>query len=189
MLWTSKDFITENFEPNYVYKVQVEINGEMQEWKFYTKFTPYYSTRRQVKSDYRNSLKGAPDPHIDVLIYENSKYAYEIASEEIKSQIDKGTIPTVVERYVRVKTQVDLIQDLLIANSMQAGMSEKMLGDFKITYEIKTPDLESILPLLEDKLMKLEQALGGVSVARSAVRAGSNPYPYAGRASFRGAGE
>ncbi|MCX7610394.1 MAG: hypothetical protein N2043_02250 [Ignavibacterium sp.] len=169
---------------NYEYRFVLTIGSETQEFVFYTKLNPFYTTKKRVKQTLPFVFKEIPESYLDLLIYENSKLAYEIANEDLKSELDKENVPSIIERYTRLKTQVDIITDIAIDYGLKTGSAEKILGDFKISYEVKTPDLEKLLKRLERELEYLERAITNKIIALTATRAGAIEYPFSGRADF-----
>lgn len=164
---------------NQIYHIELEINGStVEQVSFVSQYNPLFSTIRIVRSDFKTLLSTYNDQEIYEHIFSNSVLALETANPEI----DETDIPYYVKQYVRYKTEYDIIFDLLITMSSKSGAQSKSLGDFSIDRTYRTPELEKILRLLENRLATWEAQLVGMKASPTgAIRAGGSEYPLTGR--------
>lgn len=167
---------------NQLYTVKFTLDGEEKTFSFTSRYSPLYSTVKILRNDFPDLLGDIKDDALHFLIWQSSLLAQEIAGEE--NFVD-GKPNFAVKQYVRYKSEYDTVRNILIAISSKSGAEEKHLGEFKITKEVKTPDLEAILKALKEELKKWEAALGNVLQNRGATRAGANfEYPLNSRVTF-----
>jgi hypothetical protein len=168
---------------NQKYTFSFVVDGVECVYSFTSRYSPLYSTIKVIRSDYWELLEELTDELVLFHIWQNSQLVREIADVELNFPDDKPNYA--VKQYVRYKTEYDLVRALLITISTKAGAQEKHLGEFKITNEYKTPELEEILKRLKELVDEWEKALGVVVAPRGAVKAGRNfPFPLNGRVSF-----
>jgi hypothetical protein len=167
---------------NQRYTITFSLQGETQTFSFTSRYSPLYSTVKILRNDFPDLFEGFTDDALHFAIWQASILAQQIALED---QFTDGKPSFAVKQYVRYKSEHDLIRSILISLGAQAGIAEKHLGEFKITKEMKTPELEKILAALKEEIRKWENAMGSVIRNRGAVRAGqSAPYPLNARVSF-----
>lgn len=168
----------ERLLPNQEYHLSLSVKNEpLKSVTFTSRYSPAYSTVRIIRSDFRTLFQDYTDIEIYQLIHMNSTLANEIASTEIGAEI-----PFYAKQYVRYKTELDMVTDLMIQLSSQSGSKDKSLGELRIANQYSAPKLDGIMKLLERRLMTWEVQLAGVqSSPSSAVRAGDSEFPLNGR--------
>lgn len=168
----------ERLLPNQEYHLSLSIKGEtLQDVQFTSRYTPLYSTVKIIRSDFRTLFADYTDHEIYQSIHMNSLLANELAGEDLSADT-----PFYAKQYVRYKTEMDIITEVMVKVTSQSGSQEKSLGEFRIATDFKAPKLDGILKLLQTRLMAWEIQLTGATVdAGSSVRAGASEYPLRGR--------
>lgn len=173
---------TQRLLGNQKYTVSFALNGESTSFTFTSRYSPLYSTVKIIRSDFPDLFSEISDDTINFLIWQNSLLATEVGDAE---NIVDGVPNYAIKQYVRFKTEYNIVRNVLIAIGAEAGSTEKHLGEFKITKEVKTPELKAILDALKAELKEWETASGKVLQNRGATRALTNaPFPLNERVSF-----
>jgi hypothetical protein len=160
---------------NQLYTATLNLNGETTIVTFTSKYSPLYSTAQLIRGDFRVLFSTYSDDDINRLIYLNSTLAIAIANPVLDLTKD---IPFYVKQYVRFKTELDLMTDIIFTLSTYGGSEEKLLGDMKITKEVKTKDLDKLLKRLIAQLAVWEIQLTGMhGTPTGAVRAKNTAFP------------
>lgn len=167
---------------NQLYTVTFKLGGEEKTFSFTSRFSPLYSTVKVLRNDFPQLFADISDNTLHFLIWQSSQMGEEIGNEE---EYADGKPSFAMKQYVRYKTEYEAVRNILIANSMHAGATEKRLGEFSINMEVKTPEIEAILKSLKEDLKKWEAAIGNVLQNRGAIRANDQyPYPLNARVNF-----
>jgi hypothetical protein len=164
---------------NQLYTATLNLNGQTTIVTFTSKYNPLYSTLQLVRGDFRTLFSRFSDDDINRSIYLNSVLAIAIANPVLDLTKD---IPFYVKQYVRFKTELDLMTDIIFTLSTYGGSEEKLLGDMKIMKEVKSKDLDKLLKRLEAHLAVWEIQLTGIKgTPTGAVRAGGTVFPLTAR--------
>lgn len=167
---------------NQLYQVSFQLDGVSKQFSFTSRYSPLYTTIKILRNDFRDLFENIKDNTLNFQIWQTSLLANEIANED---SFLNGKPNFAVKQYVRFKTEYDVVRNILIAVSSKAGSEDKKLGEFSITREFKTPDIEAILKDLGAELKKWESAISDPLQNRGAVRANTNfPFSLASRVSF-----
>ena len=167
---------------NQLYTVTFSLNGESHQFSFTSRYDPLYSTVKILRSDFPDLFSEISDDALNFIIWQTSQLAQELADEQ---NFTDGKPSYAVRQYTRIKSEYDVVRNILIAISTKAGSEDKQLGEFKITKEYKTPKLKDILDTLAAELAHWEAAMGKVLQSRGAIRAGRDyEYPLNPRVSF-----
>jgi hypothetical protein len=167
---------------NQLYTVTFTLDGEEKTFSFTSRYSPLYSTVKVLRNDYPSLFADISDNTLHFQIWLASQMGEELGNEE---EYADGKPSFAMKQYVRYKSEYEIVKNILIANSMHAGATEKRLGEFSINSEVKTPEIEAILKALKDELKKWEGAIGNVLQNRGAIRANDQyPYPLNPRVGF-----
>lgn len=159
---------------NQLYTIRLQVNGEIHEISFTSKYSPLFSSVRLIRSDYKELLASYTNDEINRKIHDNSKLAIEIADPPF----ELDAVPFYAKQYVRYKTILDLAKDLFLNLSTKSGTEDKQLSDMRIMKQVQAPYLKDVMNILENQVAAWEAQLGGLRAApRGAVRAGANTYP------------
>jgi hypothetical protein len=160
---------------NQIYTVRLVLKNQEFETSFTSKYNPLYSNVRIIRGDYKELFAGHSDDEINMLIYQNSLNAIELANPAIDPT---DTIPTYVKQYVRYKTELDLITDIAMTQSVNVGEDAKTLDNMTIQKTRYAPNIAAMLKVAKERLAAWESLLYGM-VARptGAVRAGGTDFP------------
>lgn len=184
------------------YRIHIKINDKDIDWQFVTKFTPMFCTVKKIQEDIGEFIQGFTDEYIMSIIHRNS---WEIinrinealeddeASEDIliedtivpDTETNEYTSPhRIVSKWVRIKTEIDLIYARYYGISYNYGSVTKTIGDITIEKSTKLPYIDELLKRLNDELEDAEEAIfGGVNFIGTAVK-GSVNYQYSERGTF-----
>lgn len=166
---------------NQQYTATLVIGDFQHELSFTSKYSPLFSTVRIIRGDYRELFKSIPDNQINLLIRDNSILAMDIAAIEFTVEDE---IPYFAKQYVRYKTELDLLSDLMLVASSTTGLTEKKLADFSFSQEKGNVFLQDTMKVANLRLASWEAQLTGGAGAASigAVRAGAaSAFPLTGR--------
>lgn len=168
--------------PNQLYTVRFSLKAETKEFSFTSRYSPLYSTVKIIRNDFPDLLEGVPDDRINFSIWQASLLANELANTD---NITDTTFTYAVKQYVRYKTEYDLVRNLVMSLGMKAGVTDKTLGELRISKEVQTPELEEMLTKLNTEIRKWESAMSDAIQSRGAIRSGTDyPYPLNARVSF-----
>lgn len=176
-------------ELNQLYTVTLTIKGQEKIVSFTSRYSPLFSSVRQVRSDFRDLFSTYSDDDINRLIHDNSKMAIELTSQSTTTTaIDPDSedgVPYAAKQYVRYKTELDLATDLFLTLTTKSGQEDKQLADMRIMKQVQLPYIDGILKVLQQRMASWEaQVIGMRAAPTSAVRAGGTTYPLNGRVSF-----
>lgn len=157
-------------KPNQQYSVVFNVKGEETQLTFASEYSPLFSTAKIVRNDFKKLLTIYSDDEINRFIHDNSKLALEMANPTFT----EDEVPYYAKQYVRYKTELDLMTDVLFTLSTEGGAHEKLLGDMKVMKEVRAPYIESMIKLLQQRLLPWEIQLGGLRASpQSGVRSGA----------------
>lgn len=149
--------------------------GEDYIFSFTTKPEKYFTTVKMVRINLGAAAAKVTDEEIQLLIYENSLWAFEnhgpLTGGQTGSGFDVDDPPIYVKEYVLCKTKLDVMNTILMGTD--APTAEK-IGDVEFRYGAKLTDrFKSKMEELEDCVKDNEELIlnGGVSGSmRVAVR-------------------
>ncbi len=184
------------------YRIHIKINDKDIDWQFVTKLTPMFSTVKKIQEDIGEFIQGFTEEYIISVIHRNS---WEIinrinealedddASENMSiedpinpdSETNEYVSPNrIVSKWVRIKTEIDLIYARYYGISYNYGSVTKTIGDITIEKSTKLPYIDELLKRLNEELETTEEAIfGGINFIGSAVK-GSINYQYSERGTF-----
>lgn len=183
---------------NQRYTIRFSLSGETKTWTFTSRYNPLYSSVKVLRNDFPELFEEIKDDVLNFHIWQASDLAVQLVGgvmmgEQITT-IDTSSDAFVngkpgfaIKQFVRYKAEYDIVRNILLTLSSKAGSEEKQLGQFTVTQEFKTPDIEAILKELGAELKKWEGAMGYTLQNRGAVRAKSGTsgvYPLNKRVSF-----
>lgn len=189
---------TNNYSPNAVFKkygqdrklknnttfnISISLNSSPIEWSFSSKYSPSYATVQSVRNDCGDILSGVTDYQIALCIYKNSKEADEnIEANEI--EVTSG-IPSSIKKWVRYKTDLDLINAVYLSLCGSSGTVNRELGIIKVQKVVELPVLKTMMEYFKEKLDVYDSSISPTtSTPSSFSRAGNIAYPLTGRNSF-----
>lgn len=184
------------------YKIHLKINDKDIDWQFVTKFTPMFSTIKKIKEDIGEFIQGFTDEYILSVIHKNSWEIVNRINEALEDDtasenmtIEDSITPDVntneyvspnrtVSKWVKIKTEIDLIYARYYGISYNYGSVTKTIGDITIEKSTKLPYIDELLKRLNKDLESAEEAIfGGMNFIGSAVK-GSVNYQYSERGTF-----
>ena len=170
---------------NNKYGVNIVIDSEPIKWNFVSKLNPLFCTSRKIIEDIGEFIEGFTDEYINSMLYNNSVEVIELidelanqsdAVENVTYEKDNDGIYTTsysaVKKWVRYKTEIDLIYARYYGISYRYGTIEKSIGnDITIRKDTKLPYLDNLLDRLNDLFDSADQAIRGYNNAQSIVKA------------------
>lgn len=184
------------------YKIHIKINDKDIDWQFVTRFTPMFCTVKKNQEDIGEFIQGFTEEYILSVIHRNS---WEIvnrinealeddeASEGMSIEDTITADPTtneyispnrIISKWVKIKTEIDLIYARYYGISYNYGSVKKEIGDISIEKSTKLPYIDELLKRLKEELEDAEEAIfGGINFIGSAVK-GSTNYQYSERGTF-----
>lgn len=188
---------------NNKYKIHIRINDEDIDWQFSTKLTPMFSTVKKILEGIGEFIQGFTEEYIMSVIHENSWEIINKINEALEEGdasedliVENAIAPDgeteeyvsphrLVSKWVRLKTQIDLIYARYYGISYHYGSVTKTIGDITIEKSTKLPYIDELLKRLKDDLEDTEEEIfgGGVNFIGSAVK-GSINYQYNERGTF-----
>jgi len=112
---------------------------------FKTKISPFYSTVKLIRN-LGSLIEKVTDEQIELLIYENSEWAFSNANPSFLI----GSPTQAAKDYVTCKTKLDLLEDLYTKGG---SIQSKSLADLKISYG------PALTRIVEGKIKKLEDCV------------------------------
>lgn len=183
------------------YSIHIKLNNKDIDWSFTTKLTPMFSTVKKIKEDIGEFIQGFTEEYIMSVIHRNSweivnriNEALEDSASSEGMSIEDSIAPNseeeynspnrIVSKWVKVKTQIDLIYARYYGISYNYGSVTKSIGDISIEKTTKLPYIDELLKRLNKELENTEEAIfGGINFIGSAVK-GSINYQYSERGTF-----
>ena len=184
------------------YKIHIKINDKDIDWQFVTVFTPIFSTVKKIKEDIGEFIQGFTEEYILSVIHKNSWEIVNRINEALEDdeasegmliedpiiadpETNKYISPNrIVSKWVKLKTEIDLIYARYYGISYNYGSVKKEIGDISIEKSTKLPYIDELLKRLKDELDDAEEAIfGGINFIGSAVK-GSINYQYSERGTF-----
>lgn len=184
------------------YKIHVKIKGQDIDWQFTTKLTPLFCTAQKIREDIGEFIQGFTDEYILSMIHRNSWEIVNRINEALEDDtasenmvIEDSISPNPetneyespnrsVSKWVRIKTEIDLIYARYYGISYNYGSVKKAIGDISIEKSTKLPYIDELLKRLNKDLAATEEAIfGGINFIGSAVK-GSVNYQYSERGTF-----
>lgn len=166
---------------NQRYNVSFSLRGQQRDFTFTSRYSPLFSSVKVLRNDFAELFQGISDDRLNFFIWQSSQLAVELMTEVGG---DTDTVTFAMKQYARYKSEHDIIRAILIAYGSAAGMHEKFLGEFKISKEIKTPEIEAILAGLKEEIRRWETSMDISPRVGGAVRAGATVFPLNARVSF-----
>jgi hypothetical protein len=161
-----------------------------------------FCTVKKIQEDIGEFIQGFTDEYIMSIIHRNSwgiinrineALEDDEASEDIliedtivpDAETNEYTSPhRIVSKWVRIKTEIDLIYARYYGIAYNYGSVTKTIGDITIEKLTKLPYIDELLKRLNDELEDAEEAIfGGVNFIGTAVK-GSVNYQYSERGTF-----
>ena len=173
---------------NNKYTIGISIDKDIYEWTFNSKQNPMFSTARKILEDIGEFIEGFTEEYINNKIYDNSLEVINLIDELRENDVENVTYETdengfyttnykAVNNWVRYKTDIDLVVARYFGISYHYGSELKEIGDIKIEKTTKLPYIDNLLDTLKRKFELADQAIRGVNVVSSAVKAGTR-YTY-----------
>ena len=184
------------------YKIHIKINNKDIDWQFTTKLTPMFCTVKKIQEDIGEFIQGFTEEYIISVIHNNSWEIINRINEALENDdasenmtIEDTIVPNTetneyispnrnVSKWVKIKTEIDLIYARYYGISYNYGSVTKTIGDITIQKSTKLPYIDELLKRLNDELENAEEAIfGGINFIGSAVK-GSVNYQYSERGTF-----
>lgn len=178
---------------NNKYKIHLVIDNQVYEYSFSSALTPMYSSSKKIFEDVGEFIDGFTEEYINSIIHRNSVEIVEKVNAKIEDNADNIAIENTItadtdgyydpqlnkllNKWVRLKTDIDLVYARYYGIAANYGSQEKSIGDIRIAKDVKLPYIDELLKRLKKDLDDIEQKLFGTVIASTAVRAG-NKYPY-----------
>lgn len=184
------------------YKIHIKVNDQDIDWQFVTKLTPMFTTVKKIQEDIGEFIQGFTDEYIMSKIHDNSWEIINRINEALEDDdasenmaiedaitADATTNEYInpnraVSKWVKIKTEIDLIYARYYGISYNYGSVMKTIGDITIEKSTKLPYIDELLKRLNDELEAAEESIfGGFNFIGSAVK-GSVNYQYSERGTF-----
>ena len=175
---------------NNKYRVRIAIDKDFYEWEFNSRQNPMFTTAKKIYEDIGEFIEGFTEEYINNKIYDNSLAVIDLIDElaALEEPIENVTYETdengfytskykAVQNWVRYKTDIDLTLARYFGISYRYGSELKQIGDIKIERTTKLPYIDNLLEMLRKKFDEADQAIRGVNVVASSIKAG-NRYKY-----------
>ncbi len=175
---------------NNKYRIGIAIDKDIYEWEFNSRQNPMFSTAKKIYEDIGEFIEGFTEEYINNKIYDNSLAVIDLIDtlanqetpvENVTYEQDEDGFYTTkykaVNNWVRYKTDIDLTLARYFGISYRYGSELKEIGDIKIEKTTKLPYIDNLLDMLRKKFDEADQAIRGVNVVASAVKAGTQ-YKY-----------
>lgn len=183
------------------YKVHITVNGQDIDWQFVTKLTPMFCTTKKILEDIGEFIQGFTEEYISSMIHRNSWEIVNRINEALEDteisenmSIEDTIAPNseeeyvspnkLVSKWVRIKTEIDLIYARYYGISYNYGSAKKAIGDISIEKSTKLPYIDELLKRLKGELENTEEAIfGGINFIGGFVKGITN-YQYSERGTF-----
>lgn len=184
------------------YRIHLKVNDKDIDWQFITKLTPMFTTVKKIQEDIGEFIQGFTEEYIMSIIHRNSWEIVNRINESLEDDeasenmiIEDSVNPDTttneytspnrtVSKWVRIKTEIDLIYARYYGISYNYGSVSKTIGDITIEKSTKLPYIDELLKRLKQELEDVEEAIfGGINFIGSAVK-GSVNYQYSERGTF-----
>ena len=184
------------------YKIHIKINDKDIDWQFTTKLTPMFCTVKKIQEDIGEFIQGFTEEYIMSVIHNNSWEIINRINEALEDDdasenmtIEDTIVPNTetneyispnrnVSKWVKIKTEIDLIYARYYGISYNYGSVTKTIGDITIQKSTKLPYIDELLKRLNGELENVEEVIfGGINFIGSAVK-GSINYQYSERGTF-----
>lgn len=184
------------------YKIHIKINDKDIDWQFTTKLTPMFCTVKKIQEDIGEFIQGFTEEYIISVIHNNSWEIINRINEALEDDdasenmtIEDIIVPNTetneyispnrnVSKWVKIKTEIDLIYARYYGISYNYGSVTKTIGDITIQKSTKLPYIDELLKRLNGELENVEEVIfGGINFIGSAVK-GSVNYQYSERGTF-----
>lgn len=202
--WVVNPVLVQRLMINQRYDVQITLpNGQALPISFSSNYDPLYSSVTLIRQDLGDVLSAYTDDDINFKIYQISQLAQQLAGmaqryilygstfgnivlefegvarSDMQNAIPFPT-PFYVQQYARYKTELELVYAIYIKLSTEFGLTEKDLGDFKVTRQVMLPRIKDILFELKQDLEEWEDQVRGGSEGKPkwTMRARYKDYPY-----------
>lgn len=172
------------FKSNHKYDFTLSVGDEIFSSSFLTKFDPFYTTVKIIRTDTGDLLNGVSDEQISRVIYSNSKYVLE--KLELLDEMPEK-LPTYAKNYARYKTDIDFCYSIYLSMSGRIGSFSKKIGDIQIDTTYKLPYLSDMLSRFKELLLPNQDLVNngsGLSASTSFIRAKGSEYPVTNRGVF-----
>jgi len=192
----------EKLKFNNRYKVRIKLKNQEINWQFTTKLTPLFCTNQKIREDIGEFIQGFTDEYILSMIHRNSWEIVKRINEALEDddasenmRLEDAIAPNPdnneyespnrsVSKWVRIKTEIDLIYARYYGISYNYGSVRKTIGDISIEKATKLPYIDELLKRLNKDLAAAEEAIfGGINFIGSAIK-GSINYQYSERGTF-----
>ena len=175
--YDSKNHLNENNK----YHIGIAIDKDIYEWEFSSRRNPMFCTVKNIRQDIGEFINGFSDEYISDKIYENSLEVINLIdtlkTQDIENvtytQDDDGfytSTYSAVSRWVRYKTDIDLVTSRYFGISGNYGSQLKEIGDIKIEKNVKLPYIDNLLKLLKRNFDAADEEIRGVNSVKSAVK-------------------
>lgn len=171
---------------NAKYILSLFIKGKQIKLSFTSRYSPLYTTAKIIRQDCGELLDNITDDVINRVIYDNSIYAKSIYDEKNSGSVTTtDTLPTYINRYVRYKTDLDLVNAAYLSLSGKNGSIQKNIGPINIIKSFKLSYVDDMMKYFKNQLAPEDSRLKGRSTNyKSFVKANSTSYPINERMSF-----
>lgn len=171
-------------EANRIYKMNLKFKHQpLVELKFTTTLDPCLATVKEIKRDLGKFIEEVADEVLLKIIFENSQLVEDLAGDG--ADLSGDSLLKVKKKWVRFKTDCDLVETIYLGMAKDFGTFKKVIGDITISNTQNLPGLETLLKRFKDKVQEAEDELAGSSgnFVSSFVKA-SNTYTYSERGTF-----
>lgn len=181
---------------NNKYQVKINIGSQSFEWNFNTRMTPMFSTVKKVLEDCGEFLEGFTEEYIGSVIHRNSIELLDLVNGLAEENIMNVTIDQnedgyynttyrLVNNWVRLKTEMDLIYAKYYGESLRYGSVSKSIGDISIEKSVKLPYIDELLKRIQKQFEVIDEAIrnSGLNFVGSAVK-GAIRFTYNERGNF-----
>lgn len=181
---------------NNKYQVKINIGNQSFEWNFNTRMTPMFSTVKKVLEDCGEFLEGFTEEYIGSVIHRNSIELLDLVNGLAEENIMNVTIDQnedgyynttyrLVNNWVRLKTEMDLIYAKYYGESLRYGSVSKSIGDISIEKSVKLPYIDELLKRIQKQFEAIDEAIrnSGLNFVGSAVK-GAIRFTYNERGNF-----
>lgn len=185
------------------YHLHFNLKGQDFDLEFTSHYDPLYTTVEIIRADLGDIVADMTDDEINFKIYQIGQLAQQLAGQaqryilfgssigniilqfsgvsrqEMRNAIPFPT-PFYVQQYARYKTELEIVYQKIVSLTMQSGLMEKDLGEFRVIRQVVVPKLQEVFGQLKANLEQWDQQLRGGAQGKPkwTMRARYKTYPY-----------
>lgn len=173
---------------NNKYEFSIGIGKEVFKFHFGSRLSPLFSSARAILEDIGEFIEGFTEEYIYSKIHANSEELIELLDElanresnpveNVAYEIDSDGIYKLSnktgERWVKSKTEIELILARYYGISYSYGSISKSLGDISIEKSTKLPYIDQLLKRLEKDFAAADEYIRGVNSVATFVKGSVN---------------